>query len=109
MTDNLSRRSFISLLGSGFGSLMLADMLAGQASADTPQVRGPHFAPKAKHVILLFMTGGPSQMDLFDPKPALEKYAGQRPAAVDLRTQDGRVAPIALQVSETRQEWDRSQ
>ena len=48
---------------------------------------GPHFAPKAKHVILLFMTGGPSQVDLWDPKPALMKYAGQRPATADLRTE----------------------
>jgi hypothetical protein len=87
MNDNLSRRSFLSTLGSGFGSLMLADLLANQVSADTPHRTGPHFAPKAKRVILLFMTGGPSQMDMFDPKPALEKYAGQRPAEVDLRTE----------------------
>ena len=48
---------------------------------------GPHFAPKAKHVIFLFMTGGPSHMDLLDPKPALRTYAGQRPESVDLRTE----------------------
>jgi hypothetical protein len=48
---------------------------------------GPHFAPKAKHVIFLFMTGGPSHMDMFDPKPALLKYQGQRPDSVDLRTE----------------------
>src|SRR5258706_6343712 len=47
----------------------------------------PQFAPKAKHNIVLFMPGGPSQMDLFDPKPALQKYAGQRPPSVDLRTE----------------------
>src|SRR5207245_1557824 len=39
--------------------------------------RPPHFAPKAKSVIFLFMVGGPSQVDTFDPKPALEKYNGQ--------------------------------
>ena len=48
---------------------------------------GPHFAPRAKHKIVLFMPGGPSQMDMFDPKPALAKYAGQRPPSVDLRTE----------------------
>ncbi len=47
----------------------------------------PHFAPRAKHLIVLFMTGGPSQLDMFDPKPALLKYAGQRPPSVDLRTE----------------------
>jgi hypothetical protein len=43
--------------------------------------------PRAKHHIVLFMPGGPSQMDLFDPKPALAKYAGQRPEAANLRTE----------------------
>jgi len=85
---DFSRRSFLSTLGGGFGSLMLADLLASQtASADAPRRVGPHFAPKAKRIILLFMTGGPSHMDMFDPKPALEKYAGQRPAEVELRTE----------------------
>ena len=42
---------------------------------------------KAKRVISLFMTGGPSQFDMFDPKPALLKYEGQRPDSVDLRTE----------------------
>ena len=64
-------------------------MLRGDAAAaagdDGPV--GPHFPPKAKHLIFLFMTGGPSHMDLFDPKPALRQYAGQRPASVDLRTE----------------------
>lgn len=55
--------------------------------ASTAHVTKPHFPAKAKHVIFLFMTGGPSQMDMFDPKPALSKYAGQRPSTVDLRTE----------------------
>jgi hypothetical protein len=91
MTDNISRRSFISTLGGGLGSVVLADLLAGKADgadgAASPHRVGPHFAPKAKHVILLFMTGGPSQVDMFDPKPLLKKYEGQRPAEVDLRTE----------------------
>ena len=82
--DHFSRRSFLSTLGGGLGSIALTDLIA---NAETPLRTGPHFAPKAKRVILLFMTGGPSQMDTFDPKPALAKYAGQRPAAVDLRTE----------------------
>ena len=67
--------------------LGLADLLADDALAAATHTIGPHFAPKAKHVILLFMTGGPSQVDLWDPKPALMKYAGQRPATADLRTE----------------------
>ncbi len=88
MNDFISRRSLISSLCGGFGSAVLADLFATQqASAATLRPVGPDFAPKAKHVIFLFMTGGPSQVDMFDPKPVLEKYAGQRPAAADLRTE----------------------
>ena len=53
--------------------------------AETPKF--PNFTPKAKHNIVLFMPGGPSQIDMFDPKPALLKYAGQRPFGVNLRTE----------------------
>jgi hypothetical protein len=48
---------------------------------------GARFPAKAKHVIFLFLTGGPSHVDMFDPKPALLKYQGQRPDAVNLRTE----------------------
>jgi len=61
---------------------MLASELSGAVSPT-----GPHFAPSAKHVIFLFLTGGPSHIDMFDHKPALEKYAGQRPNSADLRTE----------------------
>ncbi|MBW3539264.1 MAG: DUF1501 domain-containing protein [Planctomycetes bacterium] len=82
--SRLSRRRLIQSLGGGFGAIGLAGMLANEASAD---VRPPHFAPSAKRVIQLFMNGGPFGGDLFDPKPLLEKHAGQRPAEVDLRTE----------------------
>jgi hypothetical protein len=69
-------------------------MLAGhQARAAAPPIAMstapgmPQFPAKARHNIVLFMPGGPSQMDLFDPKPALQKYAGQRPSSVNLRTE----------------------
>ncbi|MFN7921726.1 MAG: DUF1501 domain-containing protein [Bryobacteraceae bacterium] len=79
----LSRRSFVESLCGGLGSIGLAGMLApAQAS-----VRGSHFAAKAKHVIFLFLTGGPSHIDMFDPKPVLAKHAGQRPDSVNLRTE----------------------
>src|SRR5882757_10444591 len=68
---------------------MLAEQSARGASA-APAISStgfPQFPPKAKHNIVLFMPGGPSQMDLFDPKPDLAKYAGQRPDSVNLRTE----------------------
>jgi len=88
MNQPISRREMIRSLGAGLGSVALCGMLADEqtraASGTTPT---PHFAPKAKHSIVLFMPGGPSQMDLFDPKPALRTHAGQRPDAVNLRTE----------------------
>ncbi len=67
----ISRRDFLRRSGVGFGMLGLADLLGSGAHA------APHFAPKAKRVIHFFLNGGPSHVDTFDPKPALEKYAGQ--------------------------------
>jgi hypothetical protein len=62
----------------GFGLVGMAGVLGPQILlANT--TRGPHFTPKAKHVIFLFLNGGPSHVDTFDPKPALEKFAGQQP------------------------------
>lgn len=78
-----TRRQALQSIGAGLGTLGLANILASEATANS----GPHFAPKAKRVIHLFMNGGPFQADLFDPKPALVKYAGQRPKGADLRTE----------------------
>jgi hypothetical protein len=72
----------IHALGAGLGSVGLASLLAPELSA------APHFTPRAKRIIQLFMNGGPFQGDLFDPKPAINKYAGQRPKAVELRTEN---------------------
>jgi hypothetical protein len=77
-----SRRDFLTNAGSGLGALALASMFAEDAlrAADVPdplRAKAPHFKPTAKSVIWLFMEGGPSHIDLFDPKPALEKFAGQ--------------------------------
>ena len=80
-----SRRDFLFRAGGGFGGIALNWLLAKEARADGKAAtqknplaaREPHFEPKAKRVIFMFMVGGPSQMDLFDPKPALEKWAGK--------------------------------
>ena len=72
-----SRRSFFRHCAGGIGTMALARLLEreGRAAvrADPLKPRPPHFAGKAKRVIFLFMEGGPSQIDLFDPKPALQK------------------------------------
>jgi hypothetical protein len=80
-----SRRDFLFRSGGGLGGIALNWLLAHDARADGKLApsknplaeKKPHFAPKAKRVIFMFMVGGPSQMDLFDPKPALAKWAGK--------------------------------
>ena len=75
-----SRREFFSNAGSGLGAIALGSMLAEGAdnkTRDPYAARPGHFKPKAKSVIWLFMEGGPSHIDLFDPKPTLNKLAGQ--------------------------------
>jgi hypothetical protein len=86
-----SRRQMVQSLGGGLGALALAQFASGDAAT-----RQPHFAPRAKRVIQLFMNGGPFQADLFDPKPLLNKHAGQRPAEVQFRTENetGGLMPV---------------
>ncbi len=75
----LNRREFFTSSASGLGAVALASMLGedGLLANSAPGARGPHFAPKAKRCIYFFMEGGPSQMDLFDPKPKLNELDGQ--------------------------------
>src|SRR5437870_3859103 len=88
MNQPITRRAMVRSLGAGLGSVALASLLADeQARASDVPTPTRAKAAKAKHNIVLFMPGGPSQVDLFDPKPALKKYAGQRPDSVNLRTE----------------------
>jgi hypothetical protein len=85
----ISRREFLCKSGGGFGALALSYLLTRDlgplARAEDVVIdplnplakREPHFKPRAKSVIFLFMEGGPSHIDLFDPKPTLEKLSGQ--------------------------------
>lgn len=75
-----SRRDLLAKAGGGFGLLALADLLGApaQAAEDPLAPRKPHYAPKAKSIIWLFMEGAPSSVDLFDPKPELTKRHGQK-------------------------------
>src|SRR6516165_1680587 len=89
----MSRRDLLRCSGMGLGALAMADLftrtsLANEISAANPLTpRVPHFAPRATRVLHIFANGGPSQMDTFDPKPALEKYAGKPLPRENLRTE----------------------
>src|SRR6516162_7332340 len=75
------RRDFLARAGSGFGLLALSALLEGDvrgaSSEFPPATRQPHYTPKAKSVIWCFLDGGPSHIDLFDPKPELQRLGGQ--------------------------------
>ncbi len=86
-----SRRQILRTMGTGFGMAGLAGILHGSqpspATALPLAPKAPHFAPTAKHVIFLFLNGGPSQVDTFDPKPMLQKYSGQPIPSGNLKTE----------------------
>ena len=82
--NRLPRRAFLADVGMGFTGLALGAMLqrdgvarASEGELWSPPTGQPHFTPKAKNVIWLFMVGGTSHMESFDPKPELTKYAGK--------------------------------
>ena len=86
----LSRRDALRRCGTGLGMLGLASMLAESAPAEVTSPlapKRPHFDAKAKHVVHLFMNGGPSQVDTFDPKPKLSEWHGKQLPAGNLRTE----------------------
>jgi Protein of unknown function (DUF1501) len=86
-SNYLTRRDMLLQAGTGFGAIALSSLLANNplcaasptpdSRLPTPSTQAPHHAPKAKSVIFLFMEGGPSHIDTFDPKPDLDKLAGQ--------------------------------
>jgi hypothetical protein len=83
---HITRRHFFGDCAVGLGAIALNQLLSadGRAavkvdSANPMSARMPHFAPKAKRVIYLFMAGGPSQLDLFEDKPKLREFSGQAP------------------------------
>src|SRR5690349_8243508 len=92
MSTSLSRRHMLQTAGGGFGWLAFSAMmqragLAGAAVAPNPlAARQPHFTPKAKSVIWLFMNGGPSHVDTWDYKPELERRDGQELQGFDRNT-----------------------
>src|SRR5260370_21444402 len=86
--SKMTRREALRSIGSGFGMLGLSGMLGANELARSPlEVKAWQFAPKAKMVIFLFLNGGQSQVDTFDPKPMLTKYHGQPMPTPNLRTE----------------------
>ncbi len=89
----MTRRDLLRTMGTGFGMAGLAQVLSAanvpslSATADPLAPRAPQFSAKAKHVIFLFLNGGPSQVDTFDPKPMLTKLSGQPMPAGNLKTE----------------------
>jgi uncharacterized protein DUF1501 len=90
----MTRRDMLRRCGMGMGAVGLAQLLASDraltaapSSTNPLAPRQPHFPAKAKRVIHLFMNGGPSHVDSFDPKPALARYAGQPLPRTNLRTE----------------------
>src|SRR5258707_5576726 len=87
LPSQMTRRDLLRRSGGGFGALALAALLADESTAagdtasgepvDPLAVKRPHFAAAAKRVIFLFMPGGPSQVDTFDPKPRLTQDDGK--------------------------------
>jgi len=78
--DQINRRVFLGGAGGGLGFAALASLMKPVFASDTAVANArvtPHFPPKAKRIIYLFQSGAPSQMDLFDPKPQMEKYRGE--------------------------------
>ena len=88
----ISRREALLRSGTGFGSLALAGLMANESKAEVEKSdplapKKTHYPSKAKHVVHLFMNGGPSQVDTFDPKPMLDKYHGKPLPDTNLRTE----------------------
>src|SRR5262249_37705185 len=74
LLKQITRRHFFEQAGFGIGAMALSSLMNEPSFAQTVRRKIQHYTPKAKNVIFLFMAGGPSQLDLFDPKPLLNKY-----------------------------------
>src|ERR1700689_3546753 len=82
-----SRRQILRTMGTGLGMAGLAGVLNASQTAAPMAPKAPHFKARAKHVIFLFLNGGPSQVDTFDPKPMLQKYSGHPIPSGNLKTE----------------------
>ena len=108
---SLTRREALCRMGGGFGMVGLASLLGrslaegaeantGPSSSDAGM---PHFQPRAKHVIFLFLNGGLSQVDSFDPKPMLAKYHGKPYPGESIETELPLSSATGLDLSTTNE------
>src|SRR5262245_60336081 len=110
--DNHTRRRFLQHGSCNLGAIALSSLIskdARSAQAEAPSVtplapKAPQFPPTAKNVIFLFMSGGPSHLDLFDPKPQLQKWHGKPlPASLTKDLKLAFVKPSATVMASPRQ------
>src|SRR5262249_24066198 len=83
----MTRRDLLRTMGAGFGVLGFSSLAHSELTRGPLEVKAPHFPAKAKHVIFLFLNGGLSQVDTFDPKPMLTKFHGKPIATGNLKTE----------------------
>jgi hypothetical protein len=95
----MTRRDILRTMGSGFGLLAFANTARGAAAPGPLAPKPAHFPAKGRHVIFIFLNGGPSQVDTFDPKPMLAKYAGKPIPSGNLKTErkTGNLLPSPFQ------------
>ncbi len=95
-----TRREMLQSSAGGFGSLALAAMAGDSASSALARTPGPtpaispHFKPRAKRIIFLFMWGGPSHVDIWDPKPKLNEHAGKQLNGKDVGSDRDKLGPL---------------
>ena len=81
----ISRRELLRSAGTGLGMLALPSLLQAAGNPLAPKI--PHFQPRARHIIHIYLNGGPSQVDTWDPKPELTKWGGKRLPVGNLTTE----------------------
>ena len=109
-SPRFTRRDFLHRTAAGFGMVGLSGLLGSRAFAEGAP-RQTHFAPKAKRVIFLFLNGGPSHVDTFDPKPALKTHEGKQPTGNLYKNYKGTgfvPSPLAFGNQDTNQLWKPS-
>lgn len=87
MSKTLCRRELLSSVGTGIGWLALLPLLHADSNVNPLAPRKPHFQPRAKHIIHIYLNGGPSQVDTWDPKPELTRWAGKKLPLGNLTTE----------------------
>ena len=107
--DAMNRRAFLNRFGLGLGGMALGTLLnplnmLANSTGEHGILSAPHFPPKAKRVIFLFMAGGPSQLETFDYKPLLNERNGQENAGQPGGKEKGKRKASAAELEEDKEE-----